>query len=145
MKWITREHIKVDRVACPWLIRKFVDPQAEFIFVPSHQVRHVVEMQGAIPFDAPNVELSHRGDHCSFDAIIAKYGLTDPALLALAKIVRGADTKALDLTPESAGLRAIAFGFGLLLDDDQEILARELPVYDALYAWCQRQVAAARG
>jgi hypothetical protein len=142
MKWITREHIKVDRVACPWLIRKFVDPQAEFIFAPADQVAHIIATQGAIPFDAPNVELGHRGDRCSFDAIIAKYGLADPALLALAKIVRGADTKALDLTPESPGLRAIAFGFGLLLDDDHEILARELPLYDALYAWCQQQVAA---
>ena len=141
MKWVTREHVKVDRVACPWLIRKFVDPQAEFLFMPTDQVAHVAEKEGAIPFDAPHAELGHHGDKCSFDAIIAKYGLTDPALLALAQIVRGADTKAIDLAPESAGLRAIAFGFARLLDNDHDILAREFPVYDALYAWCREQAA----
>lgn len=141
MKWVTREHVKVDRVACPWLIRKYVDPEAEFLFVPTDQVPRVVEREGAIPFDAPHAELGHHGGQCSFDAIIEKYGLTDPALFELAKIVRGADTNAVDLTPESAGLRAIAFGFARLFDNDHDILAREFAVYDALYAWCREQLA----
>jgi len=141
MKWVTREHVKVDRVACPWLIKRFVDPQAEFLFVPADQIANVVEKQGAISFDAPGAELGHSADRCSFDAIIDKYGLTDPALLALAKIVRGADTSAVTLTPESAGLQAIAEGFRHLgLKDDHDILARESVVYDALYAWCHERV-----
>ncbi len=137
MKWVTRERPKVDRVACPWLIRKFVDPQAEFLFVPADQVMAVAEREGATPFDIPNAELGHHGVECSFDAIIRKYGLADPSLRKLALIIRGADTDAKDLTPESRGLEAIAEGFRLVYQDDHEQLEREFPVYDALYAWCQ--------
>jgi hypothetical protein len=114
MKWVTRERPKVDRIACPWLIKRFVDPEAEFLYVPADQVLAVAEREGAIPFDVPNVELGHHGAECSFDAILRKYGLTDPALQRLALIVRGADTAAKDLTPESRGLEAIAEGFRLL-------------------------------
>lgn len=143
MKWVTRARPKVDRVACPWLIKKFVDPEAEFLYVPGDQVMDVAERDGAVPYDVPNVELGHHGPECSFDAIIKKYNLTDPALQMLALIVRGADTSAKDLTPESRGLEAIAAGFQLSYRDDQEQLAAELPVYDALYAYCQQQVKAA--
>src|SRR5437764_7964187 len=114
MKWVTRERVKVDRVACPWLIRKFVDPQAEFLYVPADQVMAVAEREGAIPYDVPGVELGHHGAECTFDAIIKRYDLTDPALQDLALIVRGADTDAHDLTPESRGLVAIAGGFRLV-------------------------------
>ena len=138
MKWVTRARPKVDRVACPWLIRKFVDPDAEFLYVPADQVAAVAKKEGAIPYDVPGVELGHRGPECSFDAIIRKYELKDPALLRLALIVRGADTDAKDLTPESRGLEAIADGFRRFYGDDHELLAAELPVYDALYAFCQR-------
>jgi hypothetical protein len=139
MKWVTRERPKVDRIACPWLIKRFVDPEAEFLYVPADQVLAVAEREGAIPFDVPNVALGHHGAECSFDAILRKYGLTDPALQRLALIVRGADTAAKDLTPESRGLEAIAEGFRLVYQDDHEQLEREFPVYDALYAYCQRQ------
>jgi hypothetical protein len=144
MKWVTRARPKVDRVACPWLIRRFVDPQAEFLYVPADQVATVAARDGATPFDIPNVELGHRGPECSFDAIIRKYGLTDPALQRLAHIVRGADTAAKDLTPESRGLEAVAEGFRLVYQEDLELLEHELPVYDALYAYCQQQVAKGR-
>ncbi|MBI1796810.1 MAG: chromate resistance protein [Candidatus Eisenbacteria bacterium] len=140
MKWITRERPKVDRVACPWLIRRFVDPAAEFLYVPADQVVAVARREGATPYDVPDVELGHHGAACSFDAILDKYRLDDPALRALARIVRGADTQAKDLTPESRGLEAIARGFGLVYDDDHRQLEAELPVYDALYAWCRSQV-----
>jgi hypothetical protein len=130
----------VDRIACPWLIRRFVDPSAEFLYVASDQVMAVAVSDAAVPYDVPGVELGHHGDECTFDAIIRKYGLTDPALLRLAPIVRGADTNALDLTPQSAGLHAIAGGFRMAFQDDLEQLERELPVYDALYAWCRSQV-----
>ncbi|MEZ4503172.1 MAG: chromate resistance protein [Dehalococcoidia bacterium] len=140
MKWVTRARPMVDRVACPWLIRRFVDPDAEFLYVPPEEVLAVAERAGAIPFDVPDVELGHHGAECSFDAIIAKYGLDEPALGLLARIVRGADTDARDLAPESHGLHAIAAGFRLAYQDDHEQLAAELPVYDALYAWCQQQV-----
>jgi hypothetical protein len=143
MKWITRERVKVDRVACPWLIRKFVDPQAEFLFVPADQVMAVAEREGATPYDVPNVELGHHGKECSFDAIVKKYDLTsDPALVLLAKIVNGADTdNTLWNQPESAGLYAIAEGFRHLgFKDDYEINAAEWVVYDALYAYCQEMV-----
>jgi len=140
MKWVTRERVKVDRVACPWLIRRFVDPQAEFLFVPADQVSRVAAEEGAIPFDVPGAELGHHGERCTFDAIISKYGLTDPALLALAEIVRGADTQATDLTAESAGLEAIASGFRRLFDTDREILAHESVVYDALFQWCREKL-----
>ena len=138
MKWVTRENPKVDRVACPWLIKKFVDAEAEFIYAPAAEVVAVAERDGAIPYDVPNVELGHHGPECSFDAIIKKYNLSDPALQRMASIVRGADTADKDLTPESCGLEAIAAGFQLAYRDDQEQLAAELPVYDALYAYCQR-------
>jgi hypothetical protein len=137
MKWVTRARPKVDRVACPWLIKRFVDPQAEFLYVPTDQVMDVAKREDAIPFDVANVELGHDGPNCSFDAIIKKYNLTDRALQRLAVIVRGADTEAKDLTPESRGLEAIAEGFRLVYSDDHELLERELSVYDALYAYCQ--------
>ena len=139
MQWVTRERPKVDRIACPWLIRRFVDPEAEFVYVPAEQVLSVAEQTGAIPYDVPGVEFGHHGPECSFDAIIAKYDLSDPALLRLARIVRGADTPAKDLTPESQGLEAIAEGFRLLYEDDHEQLAAESIVYDALYAFCQQR------
>jgi len=138
MKWVTRARPKVDRVACPWLIKRFVDRQAEFLYVPTYQVMEVAQREGAIPFDVANVELGHKGTECSFDAIIKKYNLTDPALQRLAPIVRGADTDAKDLTPESRGLEAIAEGFRLVYQNDHELLERELSVYDALYAYCQQ-------
>ncbi len=148
MKWVTRERVKVDRVACPWLIRRFVDPDAEFLFAPADQVMAVAEGEGAIPYDVSGVELGHVDGRCSFESIILKYGLTqDPALAYLAKIVHGADVPPdLGIVPEAAGLRAVAFGFSLLFADDHEILRREAVVYDALYAWCRgraRQDAAA--
>jgi hypothetical protein len=136
MKWVTRARPKVDRVACPWLIKRFVDPEAEFLYVPTEQVMDVAKREGAIPFDVANVELGHKGPECSFDAIMKKYNLTDPALQRLAPIVRGADTDAKDLTPESRGLEAIAEGFRRVYGNDHELLERELPVYDALYAYC---------
>ena len=139
MKWVTRARPKVDRVACPWLIKRFVDPQAEFLYVPPEEVMQVARREGAIPFDVPNVELGHHGPECSFDAIIKKYNLTDPVLQRLAPIIRGADTAAKELTPESPGLEAIAEGFRLVYRDDHELLQRELSVYDALYAYCQSQ------
>ena len=141
MKWITREHVKVDRVACPWLIRKFVDPKAEFLFVPPDQVMAVAEREGATPYDVKDVELGHHGKECSFDAIVRKYGLTgDPALMRLARIVNGADTdNSLWNQPESAGLKAIAEGFRHLgFADDHELNRAEWIVYDALYAYCAR-------
>lgn len=142
MKWVTRANPKVDRVACPWLIKKFVDPEAEFLYAPGDQVMAVAEREGATAYDVPNVELGHHGAECSFDAIIKKYNLSDPALDKLALIVRGADTAAKDLTPESRGLEAIAAGFQLTYQDDHEQLAAELPVYEALYNYCQKLVQA---
>ena len=147
MKWVTREHVKVDRVACPWLIRKFVDPKAEFLFVPADQVKAVAEREGAVPYDVPGVELGHHGQECSFDAIVGKYRLgSDPALGLLARIVNGADTdNRLWNQPESAGLKAIASGFrDLGYKDDHEINAAEWIVYDALYAYCKQQVSQGR-
>jgi hypothetical protein len=140
-KWVTRERPKVDRVACPWLIQRFVDPDAEFLYVPKEQVIAVSERENAIPFDVPGVELGHHGDECSFDAIIRTYDLakSDPALARLALIVRGADTDQQDLAPESRGLLAIAEGFNAAYGNDHELLSAELPVYDALYAWCRKQ------
>jgi len=144
MKWVTRERPKVDRIACPWLIRRFVDPEARFLFVPADQVTAVAVREGAIPFDVPDADLGHHGAACSFDAILARHHLEDPALHRLALIVRGADTADKNLTPESRGLEAIARGFGMVYADDHAQLEAEWPVYDALYAWCQAQVAAAR-
>lgn len=140
MKWVTREKAKVDRIACPWLIKKFVDPQAEFLFVPPDKVMWVAKEQNAIPFDIPNVELGHHDDKCSFDAIIEKYSLQDRALLELAKIVRGADTANRTLTPESAGLVAIAEGFRAITKDDFDNMNKQFYVYDALYAFCRMKV-----
>ena len=138
MKWITRERAKVDRIACPWLISRFIDSQPEFLYVPADQVLAEATTQGAIPYDVPNVELGHKGPLCSFDALMHKYALqgTDPALDRLALIVRGADTSDKDLTPESRGLDAIAGGFQQMGISDHEKLAREFPVYDALYVYC---------
>ncbi len=144
MKWVTRARPKVDRVACPWLIRRFVDPDAEFLYVPADKVAEVAAREGAVPFDVPDAELGHHGAECTFDAIIRKYRLADPALRELALIVRGADTAAKDLTPESRGLEAIAEGFRLAQEDDHELLAKELPVYDALYAYCRARDRTAR-
>jgi len=141
MKWITRERPKVDRIACPWLIKRFVDHEAEFLYAPANQVLAVAEREGATPYDVPDAELGHHGGECSFDAIIHKYDLAkdDPALARLALIVRGADTQQRDLTPESRGLLAVAQGFSEAYADDHAQLAAELPVYDALYAWCRTQ------
>lgn len=144
MKWITRERVKVDRVACPWLIKKLVDPDAQFLFVPAAQVLDVAEREGAIPYDVPGVELGHHDGRCSFEAIVQKYGIDDPAMQLLAKIVHGADV-AEDLygRAEAPGLEAIAEGFRHLgFKDDHEILAAERVVYDALYAYCRRLVQA---
>ena len=142
MKWVTRERVKVDRVACPWLIRRFVDPQAEFLFVPAAAVAETAARQGAIPFDVPGCELGHHEGRCSFEAFLEKYELRDPALELLARIVHGADVERdLHGRPEAAGLKAIAEGFRLLgLPDDHAILERESVVYDALYAWCGQLV-----
>jgi len=143
MKWVTREHVKVDRVACPWLIRRFVDPNAEFLFVPKDQVLSVAAQVGAIPFDVDGVDLGHHGKECSFEAILTKYSLRgDPALVLLGTIVNGADTdNTLWNRPEAAGLKAVALGFSLLgLKDDHEILSHEAIVYDALYAYCRGQI-----
>jgi hypothetical protein len=143
MKWVTRERVKVDRVACPWLIRKFIDPQAEFLFVPAEMVTEVARREGAIPFDVAGVEFGHHGQECSFDALVKKYQLDrDPALVLLAKIVNGADTdNTLWNQPESAGLKAIAEGFRHLgYKHDPEIIAAESIVYDALYASCREMV-----
>lgn len=143
MKWITREHVKVDRVACPWLIKKFVDPVAEFVFVPADKVSGEAERLGATPYDVPNVELGHHGKECSFEAILKKYNLTgDAALALLGKIVNGADTdNTLWNQPEGAGLEAIAEGFRHLgFKDDHEVNAAEWIVYDALYAYCQEMI-----
>lgn len=137
MKWVTRENVHVDRVACPWLIRKFVDSKAEFLFVPSRKIGEVVEKESAIPFDTQDVELGHKGDKCSFDAIIEKYKLADPALLRLALIVRAADTERKELAPESIGLDAIATGSMMIVKDDYEAIDRGAYVYDALYAYCK--------
>jgi len=142
MKWVTRSHVHVDRVACPWLITRFIDNEAEFLFVPKSQVDKVAVETGAIPFDAPGVELGHHEGRCSFESILLKYGLTDPALQRLAKIVHAADVaKDIDADPLARGLEAIATGYSLRYPDDEENLAHQFEVYDALYAWCRLQVA----
>ena len=135
MRWITRERPKIDRVACPWLIRRFIDRDAELLFVPAAEVTRVAAERGAIPYDVEGVELSHDGPLCSFDAFLAKYALDDPALAVVATIVRGADTARLDLAPECAGLLAISLGLSQLYADDHEQLRHGFVVYDALYAW----------
>lgn len=142
MKWVTRSHVHVDRVACPWLISRFVDNQAEFLFVPRSQIRKIVTDQGAVPFDAPDAELGHHEGRCSFESIIAKYELQDPALLRMAKIVHAADIAAdMDTDPIARGLEAMAVGFSLRYPQDEENISRQFEIYDALYAWCRMEVA----
>jgi len=136
MKWVTRERPKIDRIACPWLVTRFIDKEPQFLYVPAGDVLDVAKRTGAIPYDVPGVELSHAGELCSFDAFLKKYSLTDAALQTLAGIVRGADTSRLDLTPQSAGLYAISLGLSHNFADDHEMLEHGLVVYDALYAWC---------
>lgn len=137
MKWITRERPKIDRIACPWLIARFIDPDAEFLYVPTNDVLKVAEETGAIPYDVPGVELGHDGELCSFDAFLKKYDLRDPALEQLAAIVRGADTSRLHLTPQSAGLYAISVGLSQSYPDDHEMLKHGIVMYESLYAWCK--------
>ena len=137
MKWVTRERPKIDRIACPWLVQRFIDPAAEFIYVPTDQVFDEAQRLQAIAYDIPGAPISHDGELCSFDTLLRAFDLHDPALLALAHIVRGADTDRPDLAPPSAGLLAISLGFSRLHVDDHAMLAAVLPVYDALYAWCR--------
>ncbi len=137
MKWITRERPKIDRIACPWLVARFIDQAPEFLYVPAPDVSRVARETGAVAYDVPNVELTHVGELCSFDAFLAKYRLDDPALAQLALIVRGADTSRLDLAPQSAGLYAISLGLSNVYADDHEMLRHGMVVYDALYAWCR--------
>ena len=137
MKWITRERPKIDRIACPWLIARFIDTSPEFDYVSPPAVLKIAGETGAIPYDIPGVELSHVGELCSFDAFLKKYTLTDPALQQLAVIVRGADTSRLDLTQQSSGLYAISLGLSHCFINDHEMLAHGMVMYDALYAWCQ--------
>ncbi len=139
-KWVTREKAKVDRIACPWLIKNFVDSEAEFLFVPADKVLEIAKEQNAIPFDVPNVELGHHDGKCSFDAIIGKYNLKQPTLEELAKIVRGADTDQTDPPPESIGLEAIAEGFRQITKDDFDNISKQFYVYDALYAYCNSKL-----
>jgi hypothetical protein len=142
MKWVTRSHVHVDRVACPWLITRFIDNEAEFLFVPKSLVGKVAAETGAIPFDAPGVELGHKDGRCSFESILLKYELKDSALLRMAKIIHAADVEAdIDTDPIARGLEAIATGYSLRFPADKENLARQFEVYDALYAWCRLQVA----
>ncbi len=142
MKWVTREHPKTDRVACPWLIRNFIDPGAEIVYVPRDEVLVYAEREGATSFDAPGAKYTHRGRKCSFEILIDEFQITDPAVALMARVIHGADvSEDVGETPESAGLLAIADGFALLPLDDQRQLALELPVYDALYAWAKSKVA----
>jgi hypothetical protein len=141
MKWITRSHVHVDRVACPWLITRFVDSEAEFLFVPSNQIEKVAKETGAIPYDAPGIELGHVDGCCSFESIIVKYGLKEPGLLRLAKIVHAADVdEDIDTDPIARGLEAIASGYSLRFPEDLENIENQFEVYDALYAWCRLEV-----
>ena len=141
MKWVTRERARVDRIACPWLITRFIDPTPEFLFVPAKEVLAVAAREQAIPYDIPGVELGHRGPLCSFDAFLDRYELTDPALTTLAAIVRGADTDNRALTPESAGLYAAATGFQAISRDDFDNMNRQFPMYDALYEFARQHSA----
>ena len=137
MQWITRARPKIDRIACPWLITRFIDPRAEFLYVAAADVLRIAAETGATPYDIPGVEMGHNGELCSFDAFLKKYQLTDPALQQLASIVRGADTSRLDLAPQAAGLLAISLGLSHNFPDDHEMLKQGIVIYDALYAWCQ--------
>ena len=136
MKWVTRERPKIDRIACPWLIARFIDREPEFIYVPPAEVLRVALERDAVPYDIPGVDMSHEGERCSFDAFLQKYRLDDPALQQLALIVRGADTSRLDLTPQSAGLYALSLGLSKNFADDHQMLAHGMVMYDALYSWC---------
>ncbi len=136
MKWITRERPKIDRIACPWLIKRFIDQEPEFLFASKENVFQVAQSTGAIPFDIPGAELSHEGEFCSFDTFLKKYEIKDPALLRLAVIVRAADTDRLDIAPQAAGLLAISLGLSQNFPDDQEVLKHGFVLYDALYSWC---------
>lgn len=136
-RWVTRERPKIDRIACPWLVARFVDPDAEFLYVPTPDVRRVAEEKAAVPYDVPDVEFTHVGERCSFDAFIAYFRLLDPALDELATIVRGADTGVLDLAPQAPGLAAISLGLSRLFADDHEMLRHGMVMYDALYRWCK--------
>jgi hypothetical protein len=145
MKWVTREHPKTDRIACPWLIRKFIDPEAEIVYLPRDEVLAYADREGAASFDAPGAKYTHRDGKCSFETLVEDYQIDDPAIALLAKVVHGADvSEDRDATPESRGLLAIADGFALLDLDDQRQLELELPIYDALYAWAQAQVGSSR-
>jgi hypothetical protein len=137
MKWITRERPKIDRIACPWLIARFIDAEPEFLYVPAGEVMAQAERTGATPYDVPGVELSHVGERCSFDAFLTRYALDEPALQQLAAIVRGADTSRLELTQQSAGLYALSLGLSINYPDDHEMLKHGMVMYDALYAWCR--------
>ena len=137
MKWVIRERPKIDRLACPWLVRRFIDPEAEFLYVPANEVTSTARTSGAVPFDVPNVELTHDGPRCSFDAFIRKYELRDSALDELALIVRAADTDTLETSLQAPGLLAIMLGLGANIPDDHELLEAAMPVYDALYTWCR--------
>lgn len=137
MKWVTRQYVHVDRTACPWLIKRFIDPKAEFIFVPVEKIDEVVKKEKAIPFDAPGVDLGHHGDKCSFDAIIEEYKIKDPAVLELAKIVRAADTDNPAAAPEAPGLDAVMTGFSIVAKDDHEAIAKASAAYDAFYNYCK--------
>jgi hypothetical protein len=142
MKWVTRERPKTDRIACPWLIRKFIDPDAEFIYVPADQVLNAAEGDGAHSYDAPGARYTHRDGLCSFEVLVEEYEISDPAVQLLARIVHGADVaEDRDATRQSPGLQAVAEGFHYIYSDDHEQLDAELVVYDALYAWCRHQVA----
>lgn len=138
MKWITRERPKIDRIACPWLIKNFVDSNAEFIYVPKEKVFEQATELGAIPYDIPGAEYSHEGDRCTFDYIVKKHNLTDPALIEIADIVRGADTDRFDLAPQAAGLWAISAGLSYNIHDDYEQLILGMKIYDALYSWASK-------
>ena len=142
MRWVTRSHVHVDRVACPWLITRFIDNQAEFLFVPASQIEQFVKETGAIPFDAPGVELGHIDGRCSFESIIVKFGLNETGLLRLSKIVHAADvSEDINNDPIARGLEAIASGYSLRFPDDEENMAAQFELYDALYAWCRLDVA----
>ena len=141
MKWITRSHVHVDRVACPWLITRFIDSDSEFLFVPKNKVLEIAEKEGAIAFDTPGAELHHRDDLCTFDVIIKKYDLTDKALLKMAMTINAADTNRFENDPMAAGFEAIAVGYSLRFPDDLKNIEAQLEVYDALYAWCRLEVA----
>lgn len=137
MKWVTRERPKIDRIACPWLIKKFIDPKAEFLYVPKEKVLEIAKAQNAIPYDIAGVELTHEGDYCSFDTMIKKYKLTDPALLAMAPIVRAADTDTLENSAQAPGLLAITLGLSANYVNDHEMLEVGMKIYEALYVWCR--------